>query len=226
MFRKRILLGCLLVWLSTCPSVMAFGFLDDGVQNAIRTTWNAQTVAQLEQGIVAIPEEAINDYLVSVLPDYPTVTGAKLAIHGDNRIALDLNGGKSGKVKLEGTITRLVQNADESSMVISVDKRKLLDRPVASWVFAHVSLGMLTKIFGNPLSGSDQFTSQIHGNRLTINFKPYVDQSPLQSVRIMDVALLDLITIDSISTDEGIIYLHTSYHGPGQLLNLLKRVTG
>ena len=203
----------------------AFSVLSADTENVLKDTWNAQTLQSLEDGVIAVPESAINEYLAATLPDHPDIRAAHLAVHPDNKLALDINTKDTGRMSLEGTVTRFVQNSNESDMNIHIGKRKLLDKPITSWFFAHISLGMLSKLFGNPLNdGQDKFITKIHGNSLDINFKPYIGQSALSRVSAGGFSLFDLFSVDSLSTDEGVVYLHTSWVGSSFVLSSLHQI--
>lgn len=221
----RVLTILLLVVLFTLQPVYAFPFIDDSTQKVLRQTWDAQTLSDLANGVIAVPETTINDYLTQILPDYPSVREAHISIQPGNQIILDLNTRDSGHLLLKGTITRFIQNSEESSVSIAVGQRKLLSKPVASWFFAHISLGMLTKLFGNPLAAEqDNFTSRIDGNIVTINFRPYIEHSPLRTLSVYGTSPADLFSIDSVSTETGLIRLHTSYHGSPFSLQVLQQL--
>lgn len=205
--------------------VLAFSFMDDSTQKIIRETWSAQTFSELKNGVISIPGEAINDYLTATLPEHPEIRSVQVAVHQDNHLNLAINTQQTGRMKLDGKITHFVQNNEESSAQIVIGERKMLDKPITSWFFAHISLGMLTKLFGNPLNNNqDKFTTQIDGNTLSVNFKPYVDQSPLKTVSLYGMTPADLFSVDSITTEEGMVYLHTSYHGPSLVMPMLQRL--
>jgi hypothetical protein len=221
----RLLLVFLITFSFCSQQALAFSVISDSTKSIITETWDAQSFEQLENGVVAVPAQAINDYLVTVLPDYPDVKSVNVTIHPNNSVDLDINTQKTGRVFLQGTITRFVQNKDESTVSIMLTKHKLLDRPVASWFFSHMSLGMMTKLFGNPLKGNEaNFTSKFDGNQLTINFKPYIDKSPMSTANVMDMPLTSLINIDSLTTDEGVVYLHTSLQGSQSIYSLIHRI--
>lgn len=223
MLRKSLCL--FLLCLLLVQPVYAFSLFDGATQKILRETWDAQTLDELMNGVVAIPQSAINDYLATQLTDYPDIRDVQLAVHPDNQIHLDLNTRKSGRISIDGAITRFVQNNDESQMSVAVGKRKLLDKPVTSWFFAHLSLSLLSRMFGNPLnSEQDKFVTQISGNTLNVNFKPYIDQSPLQGFSVAGFSLINLFSVDSLTTEEGTVYLHTSYHGPSLALPALQRL--
>lgn len=221
----RILTSLLLAMLCAFQPAYAFPFIDDAAQKVLRQTWDAQTLSDLTNGVIAVPETAVNEYLAQVLPDYPSIREAHVSIQPGNQIILHLDTRDSGRLLLNGKITRFVQNSEESSVSISVSQRKLLAKPVASWFFSHISLGMLTKLFGNPLTAAqDSFTSRIDGNVVTINFRPYIDHSPLRTLSIYGTSPADLFSVDSVSTDAGIIRLHTSYHGSPFSLQMLQQL--
>lgn len=220
----RIISFILLLSIVSQP-VFAFSIMDDATQKILRETWDAQTFAGLKNGVISIPETAINDYLSATLPDYPAIHSAHVAVHNDNHLGLELNTQQTGRVKLDGKIIRFVQNNEESAAQIVIGERKLLDKPITSWFFAHISLGIMTKLFGNPLNNNqDKFTTRIDGNTVNINFKPYIDQSPLKTVAVYGMSPADFFSIDSVTTEEGMLYLHTSYRGPSLVMPVLQRL--
>ncbi|EAX48828.1 hypothetical protein TcarDRAFT_2517 [Thermosinus carboxydivorans Nor1] len=217
-------LAMLLVLLLLCRPVQAFGWLDPAAVATIKEFLNAQTLDQLRQGVVAVPEEVVNEYLAGALANFPGITEARVTILPDNKLRLAFTARQTGRVVVEGRIMKFVQNQDESQMVVAVGKRSLRDRPVASWLFSHLSLGALVKLFGNPLTGAgDYFVARFDGNLLVVDFRPYIDQSPLRTVTFAGRSLVDLIAVDAVTTGSGVLYLHVSYHGPGELLALLRQ---
>lgn len=220
---NKIFLTCLAVLFLFSQSVFAFGFIDDNSQKIIKETWDSQTLSQLEDGVVAVPQSVINNYVQSAIEDYPDIESLAISVHPDNQIETDIDTKASGKVKLEGTITHFEQNKDVSSMTVHIDKKELVGRPLTSWIFSRMSISMLTKLFGNPLNGNEYgITTDVDGNNLIINFKPFIDQSPLKEVTIMGSSMADAVNIDSVSTDEGVLYLHTSFNGGSVVLNTIK----
>lgn len=208
------LLTLLLVCFMLAQPAYAFSVLSDDTQNILKDTWDAQTLKGLENGIIAVPESALNEYVEGMLPDHPDIRAAHVAVHTDNKLALDIDTKGTGRMTLEGTVTRFVQNSDESAMSIQIGKRKMLDKPITSWFFSHISLGMLTKLFGNPLNdGQEKFVTKIHGNTLDVNFQPYISRSTLSRVSVGGLSLFDLFSVDSLTTEEGVVYLHTTWAG-------------
>ncbi|WP_182187920.1 hypothetical protein [Pectinatus frisingensis] len=220
---NRIFLVCSLLLLLFTRSVFAFGFIDDNSEKIIKDTWDSQTFSQLESGIVAVPQSVVDSYVQSAVTNYPDISSLEVLIHPDNLIEVNIDSKASGKVKLEGTITQFVQNKDISSMTVHIQKKELVGRPLTSWIFSRVSAGLLVKLFGNPLNGNEYgITTDVDGNNLIINFKPFIDQSSLKDVTIMGSSLVDAINIDSVSTQEGTLFLHTSLNGGSVAFNAVK----
>lgn len=220
---RKVFFVCSMVFLLMSQSVFAFSFMSDDEEQIIKDTWDAQTLDQLSGGVVAVPQSAVNNYLKSALENYPEIKNAEISVHPDSKIEADIDTASSGKVILDGTITQFVQNADNSSMTIHIDKKELADRPVTSWFFSRMSVGLLTKLFGNPLNDNEYgVKTHIDGNNMTIDFKPFVEQSALNKVQLMGSSLVDAVNVDSISTDEGTLYLHTSFNAGSTIFNAIK----
>lgn len=216
---KRVILCIILMMIITIQNVWAFSFIDERTQQIIKETWDAQTLSQLKNGIVAIPESAINEYINNVVPQYPDISSAHVAVHPDNMLSMQIDSKKVGAVKFNANIKSFVQNEDESLMYLSIDHKKIAGNPVTSWLFSRISISMLTKLFGNPLNGNeDYFTAKIEKNNIMINFRPFIENSPLNNISFMGNSLVQMVSIDYVTTDEGIVYLHTSFHGSENLL--------
>ncbi len=193
------------------PPASALGSPADTDWETVKGAINAQTWQELANGVVTIPEAAINEYAAAHLAAYPGLRAAQIAIHDGNRLTIDLVTPQWGRLRINGVITRFIQNREESTISIRVTKRKLLDKPVTSWFLAQLSLSMLTKLFGNPLpDGQHPFTTQISGNTLTIDFKAFIEQSALNNLSIGTLSALDLITIEALTTTEGAVQLHAA----------------
>ncbi|WP_196594036.1 hypothetical protein [Pectinatus sottacetonis] len=222
---RKVVIFCFMILVFASQSVFAFGFISESSQNIIKQTWSAQTLDQLKDGVVAVPESAVNDYLQSLISNYPEFKSIKFAIHSNNKIEADIDTETSGMVDLQGTITQFVQNKDNSLMIVHIDKKELVGRPVTSWFFSRMSIGMLTKLFGNPLKDNQYgVVAAVDGNNITVNFKPFIDHSPLKEVTVMGNSMADIINIDSVTTGEKVLYLHTSFNGSNMLYNVVKNI--
>ncbi len=221
MFKQIISL--LLAFLLLSQPVFALSKPDGADWKFIKSTIGTQAWHDLKDGVVTIPETAINDYAALHLPAYPSLRSAHISIHSNNRLTIDLDTHTLGHIRINGTITRFVQSREESTMSIRITKRKLLDKPVTSWFLAQLSLGMLTKLFGNPMNdGQHLFATQISGDTVTVNFKPFMEQSALNGLSIGNVSVLDLITVESLSTVEGAVLLQADCHTPPYAAALLR----
>lgn len=222
---KKILPILMMTFFLTMPSVFAFSLFSENTQQIISQTWDAQTLQQLKDGVVAVPQPLINEYLKSVLTDSDKIKSAQISIHPDNKLEANVDTVASGKVILSGTILQLVQNKDKSLMKVHIDKKELAGSPVTSWIFSRMSIGMLTKLFGNPLNDNDYgIVTSADGNTLSVDFKDFIAKSQLNNAQFMGNKLIDAVNIDSVSTDEGVLYLHTSFNVSNMALNALTSI--
>lgn len=68
-----------------------------------------------------------------------------------------------------------------------------------------MSLGLITSIYGNPLDGNVE--SKVKGNTVDIDLKPFAASLFKSGV---GQGIGDLLVISKITTDPGVIYMHTN----------------
>ena len=199
-----------LLFMIWCQPVFAFAFIDTSGAVLLKQIISSQSVKHLEQGFISVPEESFDDYFKTLVKDNNTFKDINVEILPDNNIKFNLITVKDEKLEVIGEITKCVVNEAEAQMIIHVNKKKLLDNKAVSFILSNLSLGMLAKMMGSTSAVYDNYTAKISGNDILIDFKPYVDQSPLMTLNLLGKPLVNYISIENVSTEEDKLLLKTN----------------
>lgn len=199
----KVLVSLLISFLITFP-VLANPMLDDATEPLIQAEaiWKAQTMDGLTNGVWVIPESALNDYFTSSIHN-DKVKNPKLKLLDNNKMRITFDS-SMGRVALTCEIKEFVHNQTESYVEVYVREKKLEDKPLLSWMLKFVSLGAIADLYGNPLKDVKQVDAKFSGNTLKVNFQPLMEKTLLTS----DIGRK--IDINSITTREGMLELHTN----------------
>ena len=180
-------------------------------EHLVQAAWKAQTMEGLNNGVWVIPEEILNNYFTSSL-DNDKVKNPKLKLLDNNRMYITFDS-SMGRVALTCEIKKFVHNQTESYVEVYIREKKLADKPLLSWMLKFVSLGAIADLYGNPLKDVTQVQAKFSGNTLKVNFRPLVEKTLLHS------EMGRRIDINSITTREGMLELHTNLR-PADILGL------
>jgi len=171
-------------------------------ESVVQTIWKAQSIDGLTNGLWVIPEGALNEYFThSVTTD--KVKNPRLKLLDNNRMYITFDS-SLGRVALTCEIKQFVHNQTESYVEVYVREKKLADKPLLSWMLKFVSLGAIADLYGNPLKDVKQVDAKFSGNTLKVNFRPLVEKTLLTT----DIGRK--IDINSVTTREGMLELHTN----------------
>ncbi|WP_378955923.1 hypothetical protein [Pelosinus sp. sgz500959] len=176
-----------------------------------QTIWKAQTMDGLNDGVWVIPETALNDYFTNSFTN-DKVKNPQLKLLNDNKMYITFDS-SMGKVALTCEIKQFVHNQTESYVEVDIRDKKLADKPLLSWMLKFVSLGAIADLYGNPLKDVKEVDAKFSGNTLKVNFRPLVEKTLLSS------EMGRKIDINSITTREGMLELHTNLK-PADILGL------
>ena len=171
-------------------------------EQLVQAVWKAQTMDGLTNGVWVIPEVILNDYFTSSLHN-DKVKNPKLKLLNDNRMYITFDS-SMGRVALTCEIKKFVHNQTESYVEVYIREKKLADKPLLSWMLKFVSLGAIADLYGNPLKDVTQVDAKFSGNTLKVNFRPLMEKTLLNS------EIGRKIDINSITTREGMLELHTN----------------
>lgn len=188
--------------------------------DVIKHTWSHETLQEMMDGKVSVPDDMINDAIAERLqamdPETAPITDFKLTSKKNGRLEIYAKTKKAGRVEFSGTIEEFVHNKDDSHVTYRVKERALKDHGLASWFFSRISLSMAQKLFGKIDLGEDLPTT-IKGNYITLDCKNILEQSELAATEVKGYRLLDMIEIKSAVPCDGYIMFETSLNIPQEL---------
>jgi len=182
------------------------------IQSLTQTIWQAQTMDGLNNGVWVIPETALNEYFTHSIHN-DKVKNPRLKLLNDNKMDITFDS-SLGRVALTCDIKEFVHNQTDSYVEVYVREKKLSDKPILSWMLKSVSLGAISKLYGNPLKDIKEVDANVSGNTLKVNFRSLMEHTLLNN------EIGSKIDITSVTAREGLLELHTNLK-PADILGLL-----
>jgi hypothetical protein len=186
----------------------------------LREVWDRQTVSDLAQGNIAVPDDVLNQSLQQALGDSDKVKEFTLTSLADNKIKIHLRTESVGAVDLVCQIKQLEHDKNHSVMKVAILDKQLPDRPLMSFIFSHVSMALVTKLTG-PIDVGPDLGISFYGNDVTIDFHQALSRSKLASVEIMGYRLLDQVEITGATAQAGAVVFHTNFAVPQPVVDAL-----
>ena len=201
----------------------------------IQHTWSNETLKEIMQGKVSVPDSVINEAIAESLQAEkdgseaaaePPVTELKLTSRENGRLEIFANTKKLGRVEFSGTIEEFVHNKEDSHVTYRVRERALKDHGLASWFFSRISMSMSQKLFGKFDLG-ESLPTTIKGNYITVDCRKALEQSKLAKAEIKGYPVLDMLEIKNAVPHDGYIMFETRLNIPQEIqvaaLDLLLR---
>ena len=201
----------------------------------IKHTWSNETLKEIMQGKVSVPDSVINEAIAESLQAEkdgseaaaePPVTELKLTSRENGRLEIFANTKKIGRVEFSGTIEEFVHNKEDSHVTYRVRERALKDHGLASWFFSRISMSMSQKLFGKFDLG-ESLPTTIKGNYITVDCRKALEQSKLAKAEIKGYPVLDMLEIQNAVPHDGYIMFETRLNIPQEIqvaaLDLLLR---
>ena len=201
----------------------------------IKHTWSNETLKEIMQGKVSVPDSVINEAIAESLQAEkdgseaaaePPVTELKLTSRENGRLEIFANTKKIGRVEFSGTIEEFVHNKEDSHVTYRVRERALKDHGLASWFFSRISMSLSQKLFGRFDLG-ESLPTTIKGNYITVDCRKALEQSKLAKAEIKGYPVLDMLEIKNAVPHDGYIMFETRLNIPQEIqvaaLDLLLR---
>ena len=201
----------------------------------IKHTWSNETLKEIMQGKVSVPDSVINEAIAESLQAEkdgseaaaePPVTELKLTSRENGRLEIFANTKKIGRVEFSGTIEEFVHNKEDSHVTYRVRERALKDHGLASWFFSRISMSLSQKLFGK-LDLGESLPTTIKGNYITVDCRKALEQSKLAKAEIKGYPVLDMLEIKNAVPHDGYIMFETRLNIPQEIqvaaLDLLLR---
>ncbi|MDF2570105.1 MAG: hypothetical protein K0R55_1709 [Sporomusa sp.] len=162
----------------------------------------SQSIKNMSDGVYAIPEKVLNNYFSSISQSNPKIKEASISILGNNKVMLTVNADSVGVLRLTCAIKEFHYDKDKATLELCIEKKEIVGHSVKSWLLNNMSLGLITSVYGNPLTGS-----KVNGNTIDIDLKPFTSSLFKNGV---GQSIGDLLVISKITTDTGVMYMHTN----------------
>ena len=201
----------------------------------IQHTWSNETLKEIMQGKVSVPDSVINEAIAESLQAEkdgseaaaePSVTELKLTSRENGRLEIFANTKKIGRVEFSGTIEEFVHNKEDSHVTYRVRERALKDHGLASWFFSRISMPLSQNLFGKFDLG-ESLPTTIKGNYITVDCRKALEQSKLAKAEIKGYPVLDMLEIKNAVPHDGYIMFETRLNIPQEIqvaaLDLLLR---
>ena len=113
------------------------------VIQVVRDTWDHQTLGEILEGRVYLPDDVLNEMLAERVTgrENTPLSSLRLTCHENGIMDIDAMTKKGDKVELSGTIEKFIHKGDTSCLVYRVKKHRLPGHGISSWLFSQVSLG-------------------------------------------------------------------------------------
>jgi len=170
--------------------------------------WDAQTFNEMQAGRVVITDQVMNELLAENIVENSRIDGITFTSHENGQINLEVGTQALGRIKIAGVVEEIHHDRAASSLTFRVLNKNLPDKPFVSWLFSRVSVAMLSKIYGNPVSGKD-LSVAIKGNTVTVNFHDYLYTTRVGQINLLGCRLADELQVTGVQTKEGYLLLET-----------------
>lgn len=194
------------------------------VLKVLQGTWSKETLQEIVDGKVYVPDEIINEALAKRLAEEPgqPLKMLKLTSHENGRLDIEAETEKE-RPKLSGKIKEFVHNTDKSYMLYHISSKRLPGHGLMSWLFSQLSLSMVQGMVGD-IRISESLPLKIDGNDVLIDCKQVLEASKFGQTAYRGHRLLDMLEIKSAEPREGGIVFETELHVPDDVKEDLKSV--
>ena len=189
----------------------------------IQNTWDRESLLEISQGKLFVPDEVINEAIAKSIPADGNVTGLTIASKENGRLLITADTKSLGPVELSGEIKEFVHDGDKSYMVSQVRERNLPNHGLMSWIFSRISLSMAEKLVGH-IEVADDLPISIKHNTVRIDYSKVLAASDFGKTEFQGERLLDMIEIDSARPKADGIEFQTQLKVSDDVKAALKRL--
>lgn len=189
----------------------------------IRDTWSRETLSELIDGNVAVPDKVINKALSDMTKENPDgdVESIELRSRADGKLEIKAKTKSIGRIEMTGTIEKFVHNPDESIMCFKVKERALKDHGLQSWLVSRMSLSMAEHLVGK-INISEELPTRIKGNTIMFDFHESLQGGRLAKTELNGHRLLDMIEIEEAVPKDGYIAFKTKLNIPDDVKDMFR----
>ncbi len=188
----------------------------------VKETWSKNTLRQITDGRVAIPDSVINKTLSSYISGNEAIQSLEIESVGDKKFMLRADLKKTGKVHLLCRMEEFIHSETDNRVKIKVLEKDLPDNSLMSWIFSRVSLSMTQKFIGK-IDFGDNVETKIKGNRVTVDFSKALQASPAGKTELFGKPVCDLVLIDTIVPRDGYMEVAARFNASDEVKAMLLR---
>ena len=188
----------------------------------VRGTWSRESLKEISEGKLFVPDEVINDAIRQGLQKKPQQGLSSLVLHSHENGKLDIQAFTAeGELKLSGKIKEFVHQGDKTYMVYHVQQKKMPGHGLMSWIFSWVSLSMVERMVGKA-DFTEALPVDIHHNDVKVDCGRVLAASAFGQTSFHGHRLLDVIEIKGAVPKENGIEFQTELHIPDDVKRDLK----
>ena len=206
-------------WSKVQEAVQDYGPVIQVIQN----TWDKESLLEISQGKLFVPDDVMNKAIAKRIPADSTVKSVTIASHANGRMDVRAETEKVGPVELSGEIQEFVHDGDKSYMVYRVRERNIPDHGLMSWVFSRISLSMAERLVGH-IELSEDLPVQIQHNSVRIDYSKVLSESDFGKTEFQGHRLLDMVEIDKATPKDGGVEFETKLNVPDDVKAALKKL--
>ena len=206
-------------WSKVQEAVQDYGPVIQVIQN----TWDKESLLEISQGKLFVPDDVMNQAIAKRIPADSTVKSVTIASHANGRMDVRAETEKVGPVELSGEIQEFVHDGDKSYMVYRVRERNIPDHGLMSWVFSRISLSMAERLVGH-IELSEDLPVQIQHNSVRIDYSKVLSESDFGKTEFQGHRLLDMVEIDKATPKDGGVEFETKLNIPDDVKDALKQL--
>ena len=206
-------------WSKVQEAVQDYGPVIQVIQN----TWDKESLLEISQGKLFVPDDVMNKAIAKRIPADSTVKSVTIASHANGRMDVRAETEKVGPVELSGEIQEFVHDGDKSYMVYRVRERNIPDHGLMSWVFSRISLSMAERLVGH-IELSEDLPVQIQHNSVRIDYSKVLSESDFGKTEFQGHRLLDMVEIDKATPKDGGVEFETKLNIPDVVEDELKKL--
>ena len=190
----------------------------------VRGTWSKESLKEISEGKLFVPDEVINDAISQGLQKRPQQGLSSLVLHSHENGKLDIQASTAkGELKLSGKIKEFIHQGDKTYMVYHVQQKRLPGHGLMSWIFSWVSLSMVERMMGKA-ELSEALPVDISHNDVRVDCGQVLAASTFGQTRFHGHRLLDMIEIKGATPRENGIEFQTELHVPDDVKEDLKGI--
>lgn len=193
------------------------------IMSVIRHTWSTQTLAEITDGKVSVPDEVINESLARYTNENSHIYNINVTSLGENKLRLVAQTKKFGAIDFICRIDQFEHNKDISLLKFTVLEKDLPEHEVLSWIISRVSLSMVEKMVGRIELGDTIKTKIVH-DTVAIDFHDALNETEFGKSNLFGYKVSDALVIENAVPKDGYIEFKTSLDMPETVKRMLYNI--